>query len=132
LIESKDGSPSRASPPSNVQLDRVIDYIDAHLDEPLTIDRLSGEAGASNSHLRAWFKVATGMTIHRYVLRRRLERARSLLQQDELSLTEIAFASGFAHQSHMSRWMRQEFGATPHALRRRFGQRGSPDPRREL
>jgi AraC family transcriptional regulator len=61
-----------------------------------------------------------------------LRKQRQWLHQDELSLSEIAFAAGFAHQSHMRRWMRQERGATPRALRREFGQLGLRDPRRGL
>jgi len=103
---------------SNTQLKRVIDYIDAHLECSLTIDILSREAGASSSHLRTWFKVATGLTLHRYVLRRRVERARNLLLQGGMSTTEIALAVGFSHQSHLARWMRREMGVTPKTVRR--------------
>ena len=98
------------------QLRRVLDYIEGHLDTTLTIDILSREAGASSSHLRRWFKLATGMTIHRYVVRRRVERAKELLLKNALSTSEIAFACGFAHQSHMARWMRRELNHTPGAL----------------
>jgi AraC family transcriptional regulator len=101
---------------SEAQLKRVLDYIDAHLDQSLTIDRLSREAGASSSHLRTWFKIATGMTVHRYVQRQRVERARSLPLQGKLSISEVAWATGFAHQSHLARWMRRELGYTPRML----------------
>jgi AraC family transcriptional regulator len=103
---------------SDVQLKRVLDYVDAHLHEPLTIDTLSRIANASSSHLRTWFKAATGMTVHRYVLRRRVERARSLLLGGDLSTSEVAHLTGFAHQSHLAHWMRREIGQTPRSLRR--------------
>ncbi|AZO47140.1 MAG: helix-turn-helix domain-containing protein [Mesorhizobium sp.] len=103
---------------SNTQLRHVLEHIDAHLHEPLTIDRLSRVANASSSHLRTWFKAATGMTVHRYVLRRRVERARSLLLGGGLSTSEVAHQAGFAHQSHMAYWMRREIGQTPRGLRR--------------
>ncbi|TIU66310.1 MAG: helix-turn-helix transcriptional regulator, partial [Mesorhizobium sp.] len=99
-------------------LRHVLEHIDAHLHEPLTIDRLSRVANASSSHLRTWFKAATGMTVHRYVLRRRVERARSLLLGGGLSTSEVAHQAGFAHQSHMAYWMRREIGQTPRGLRR--------------
>lgn len=98
------------------QLNRVLDFIEAHIDRPLTIDTLAREAGASSSHLRHWFKHAMGTTIHRYVVRRRVERARLLLAQGTLSLSEVALAAGFAHQSHMARWMRRELGYSPRAM----------------
>jgi AraC family transcriptional regulator len=103
---------------SDAQLKRVLDYVDAHLSEPLTIDTLSRIANASSSHLRTWFKAATGMTLHRYVLRRRVERARSLILGSDLSTSEVAYLTGFAHQSHMAHWMRREIGQTPRSLRR--------------
>ncbi|MDI4235489.1 AraC family transcriptional regulator [Bradyrhizobium sp. Arg237L] len=103
---------------SPIQLKRVLTYIDEKLDQPLTLEILSREAGVSNSHLRTWFKVAMGLTVHRYVLRRRVERARFLLLQGELGPSEVALEVGFAHQSHMARWMRRELGCSPGDLRR--------------
>jgi len=98
------------------QLKRVFDFIEAHIDGPVTIDTLAREAGASSSHLRHWFKQAMGTTIHRYVIKRRVERARLLLGQGTLSLSEVALAAGFAHQSHMARWMRRELGYSPREM----------------
>lgn len=103
---------------SNAQLQRVLEHIEAALHEPLSIHQLSRVAGASSSHLRIWFKVATGVTLHRYVLRRRVERARVLLQRADLSTSEVAEMTGFAHQSHLAHWMRREIGQTPRDLRR--------------
>lgn len=98
------------------QLQRLYDFVESHLDRSLTIATLAREAGASSSHLRHWFKQATGMTIHRYIVRRRVERARLLLLQGTLSKAEVALEAGFSHQSHMVRWMRREFGYAPRGL----------------
>jgi AraC family transcriptional regulator len=106
---------------SATQLRRLFDFIEAHLDQPLTIAALSREAGASSAHLRHWFKLITGTTLHRYVVRRRLERARQLLLAGKLGTGEVALATGFSHQSHMARWMRREMGCTPRGLLRRNG-----------
>ncbi|WP_202359814.1 AraC family transcriptional regulator [Mesorhizobium sp. 131-3-5] len=103
---------------SDTQLKRVLEHIEAALHEPLSVHRLARVAGASSSHLRTWFKVATGVTLHRYVLRRRVERARALLQQGDLSTSEVAELTGFAHQSHLAHWMRREIGQTPRDVRR--------------
>jgi AraC family transcriptional regulator len=54
-----------------------------------------------------------GMPVHRYVVQRRLERARSLLLQGRLNAGQVALEVGFAHQSHMAAWMKREFGMTP-------------------
>jgi AraC family transcriptional regulator len=115
LNEAEEERPARLS---NEQLRRVTEYIDAHLHQPLTLDVLSRIAGASSSHLRSWFKASTGSTVHRYVLLRRVERARSLLIQGKLSTDEIAHQTGFAHQSHLAHWIRRETGQTPRSLRR--------------
>lgn len=106
---------------STAQLQRVIDFIEANLDQPLTLAVLGRVAGASSSHLRQWFKAATGSTVHRYVMRRRVERARVLLLKDAMSASEIALAAGFSHQTHMARWMRRELGFTPRAMPARTG-----------
>jgi AraC family transcriptional regulator len=90
--------------------------VEAHLEKPLTLAELARIAGASSAHLRYWFKSETGVTVHRYVVRRRVERARMLLLQGELRASEVALAAGFAHQSHMARWMRRELGRTPREL----------------
>lgn len=103
---------------TNRQLRELCEYIDVHLDQPLTLSVLSRKIGASSSHLRAWFKMATGTTIHRYILRKRVERARLLLSQGRLSTSEVALAAGFSHQSHLARWMRREYGYTPGRVRK--------------
>lgn len=115
LNDAEQEGPARLS---NTQLRHVFEYIDAHLHEPLTLDVLSRIAGASSSHLRTWFKALTGSTVHRYVILRRVERARSLLMQGHLSTDEIAHQTGFAHQSHLAHWVRRETGQTPRSLRR--------------
>lgn len=108
--------PSLSSRLSARQLQRVFDFVDAHMDRPLTVEVLAREAGASSSRFRESFKQATGMTVHRYVVHRRLQRAEALLQEGRLNVTEVALATGFAHPSHLARWMRRELGYTPREL----------------
>ncbi len=109
----------RARGLSAAQLKRLREFVESHIDQPLTVDMLAHEAGASSSHLRQAFKQATGITVHRYVVRRRIERARLLLDEGGLSAAEVALAAGFSHQSHMARWMRRELGETPRTLLRK-------------
>lgn len=104
---------------SRRELAAVEDYVEAHLDESLSLSRLAGFVGISPSHLKALFKRTTGLTVHAYVVRRRVERARELLVAGRLSASEIALAAGFAHQSHMARWMRRLLGVVPSHLARR-------------
>jgi AraC family transcriptional regulator len=103
---------------SRAQLQRLFEFVEIHIDQPLTLAVLSRETGASSAHLRHWFKQATGTTVHRYVLRRRVERARRLLLEGKLSAAAVALAAGFSHQSHMAYWMHRELGYAPRMLRR--------------
>ena len=59
-----------------------------------------------------------GRSVHRYVVERRVQRARSLLLAGERSIAQVALATGFAHQSHLARWMKRLLGVTPAALLR--------------
>jgi AraC family transcriptional regulator len=104
---------------SERELRRLYDYVEAHLDRDLSLVRLARVAGLSASHLTAMFKRATGLAVHEYVMRRRVERAKLLLVQGRLTPSEIALESGFSHQSHMARWTRRVLGVTPSALARR-------------
>jgi AraC family transcriptional regulator len=104
--------------PDARRVQRVLDHIEANLDQALTLARLARVAGVSSAHLSVWFKARTGLPVHRYVVRRRVERARVLLLQGVLPASEIALAVGFAHQTHMARWLRRELGVTPRELGR--------------
>jgi transcriptional regulator of acetoin/glycerol metabolism/AraC-like DNA-binding protein len=97
---------------------RVRDYIDAHLYESIELVELSGIAGLSMFHFARQFKHSEGMTPHYYIVSRRVERAKEMLAGTNLSLSEIAFAVGFADQSHLTRHFRQIVRITPGQFRR--------------
>jgi AraC family transcriptional regulator len=99
------------------RLRRVTEYIEAHLDQDLSLAELAAIAGYSVSHFKPLFTTATGMSAHRFVMERRIERARLHLADGGMSTTEIAHATGFAHPSHMARCMQRMFGATPGQIR---------------
>lgn len=101
------------------RLRQVIEYIDAGLDRDLRLAELAAVAGYSVSHFKPLFRCAVGMPVHRFVLERRVQRARSLLVGSTSSITDIALATGFAHASHMARCMRRLLGVTPTQLRGR-------------
>lgn len=94
-------------------LQRVVRHIDEHLEEALTLRRLAGQAGMSTGHFARLFKAATGLPPHRYVLNRRLARAKQLLAQGRHGLAEVALAAGFCDQGHLTRCFRQAVGTTP-------------------
>jgi AraC family transcriptional regulator len=103
------------------QLRRIQDYIEDRLAEPLSLDELAAVLGISSSHLKTQFRRATGLPVHQYVIRRRVERARGLLLRTDLPITDIAFEAGFAHQSHMARHVRRVLGVAPAELRKSGG-----------
>jgi len=98
------------------RLRHVIEYIEAHLDQDLSLAELATVAGFSLSHFKPLFKQAAGMPVHRFVLERRIERARTRLLEGGMSMTEIALEAGFAHPSHMARCMRRVLGLSPSQL----------------
>lgn len=99
------------------QLRRVKDYIEAHLDQPLPLRVLAGEACLSEYHFARMFRQSEGLPPHQYVLARRLLRAEQLLRHSALPLTEVALACGFSSASHLTHRFRQSRGLAPSALR---------------
>jgi AraC-like DNA-binding protein len=97
---------------------RVRDHIDTHLSHSIELVELSEIAGLSVFHFARQFKHSEGVTPHHYLVSRRVERARELLAETNLSLSEIAFAVGFADQSHLTRHFRQIVRMTPGQFRR--------------
>jgi len=99
------------------RLRRVRDYIEAHLDEDLSLTVLADIACLSPYHFSRSFKEAAGAGPQRYVIRRRLERAKRLLRQTHQPLAMIAQEAGFADQSHLNSIFRREMGVTPGRFR---------------
>ena len=96
----------------------VCDYIEANLAGDLSLAKLARMAGVSTSHFKALFKAAIGVPTHRYVVRRRVARAAELIKAGGMPLAQVALETGFAHQSHLARAMRNVMGRTPGALAR--------------
>jgi len=92
------------------QLRRLRDYVAAHLDEPIGVEALADIAARSPFHFTRVFTRSVGMTPHRYVVHLRLQRAIELVREGRSGLAEIATRTGFADQSHLSRWVRRVHG----------------------
>jgi AraC family transcriptional regulator len=114
-LQSPDKAPASVRPRALPawRLRRVIEYVEAHLDQDLTLAELAAVAGFSVSHFKPLFSRAAGMPVHRFVLERRVERARVRLMEGRRSRTEIALEAGFTHPSHMARSVRRVLGLTP-------------------
>lgn len=102
---------------SQSKLDTAIDYIHAHLDEDLSIDTLAQLVQISSYYFARLFKQAMGLTPHAYIVQQRLERAKHLLKTTNLPIVEIAYCTGFCHQSRFSTVFRQYVKTSPSAYR---------------
>lgn len=101
---------------------RVGEFIEAQLDQPLSLGQLAGLCALSEYHFARMFRESFGTPPHRYVLQRRLQRACRLLRETTQPLGEVALACGFASASHFTNRFRQTLEATPGEYRQAFRQ----------
>jgi AraC family transcriptional regulator len=99
------------------RLRRVLEYMQAHLDCELSLAALAAVAGMSPYYFSRLFKQSTGLSPHQYLLQQRVERAKRLLADARLSITEVAQRVGFASQAHLAMVFHQRVGATPRQYR---------------
>jgi AraC family transcriptional regulator len=95
---------------------RVLEYIEAHIANDLSLSAIAQACGVSVTLLKVLFPRAFGEPVHQYVIRRRVEHAKQLIVTRRHRLSEVATLAGFAHQSHMTRMMRRVMGVTPSML----------------
>jgi AraC-like DNA-binding protein len=98
-------------------LERVRNYIEQNLANSIRLEILADIAGLSRCHFARAFKRSTGLPPHCFLMQCRLEHAQKLLAETNMSLAQIALASGFSDQSHFSRRFRQSIGLTPRSFR---------------
>jgi transcriptional regulator GlxA family with amidase domain len=98
---------------------RAKDRMDAASDEDWPVTRLADVSGVSAAHFARAFKRAFGAPPHRYLLTRRVERAKALLRDTDLSVTEIAFQTGWNSLGTFGRTFRDITGESPGDLRQR-------------
>jgi AraC family transcriptional regulator len=99
------------------RLRAVTEYIEGHLDASPTLGQMAAVARLSPYHFARQFRAATGLPPHQFVIARRVERARRLLQAGDLSLAEVAAHVGFSDQSQFTRHFRRLVGVTPGLFR---------------
>ena len=112
---------TRAAEETNRRMLRARDAMDRAYAEPLDVPRLAGVAHISEAHFIRTFRSTFGETPHRYLQRRRVERAMFLLRETERSVTEICLDVGFASLGTFSRTFHDIAGETPVAYRARGG-----------
>jgi len=99
------------------KLRRVIDFIRAHIDEPIHLEQLAAAVALSPFHFHREFKRSTGVTPHQYIIQVRMEHAKGLLSGSDMPLAQVAAQVGFADQSHFCATFRRTTSMTPRTYR---------------
>jgi AraC-like DNA-binding protein len=99
------------------KLRRVVEFIEAHIDVPITLARLAAVVYLSPFHFHRQFKRSMGLTPGQYISQLRIKRARTLLSESDLPLAEVAAQVGFADQSHFTAAFRRTTSMTPATYR---------------
>lgn len=102
---------------THVQLQRVIDYIHTYLDQKLSLAELARVVNVSPNYFATLFKHSIGSSPHQYVVQQRVERARAMLVQTELTIADVATQVGFSSQSHLTVQFKRVLGVTPKQVR---------------
>lgn len=103
---------------SKRELRRAVEYVHDNLAGDPTLSEIAAAVGLSPYHFSRRFKESTGLSPHRYVIGRRVERAREMLLRSETPIPEVARRMGFADQAHLTRQMRAFLGLTPGQIRK--------------
>ncbi|MEL4376759.1 AraC family transcriptional regulator [Brucella cytisi] len=104
-------------------LNKVYTYVEDNLHRRITTNSLCDLAGVGPAHFSRLFKKATGLTVHQYVIAKRIERARTLLETTDTPIAEVAHDCGFADQMHLTRVFGASTGTSPASFRRKIRDR---------
>jgi AraC family transcriptional regulator len=107
------------------KLRRALDYISDRLGGELRVAEIAEAVNFSPYHFTRLFKQATGLAPHQYIMQKRIEMAKKLLVETELSIARVALDTGFQSQSRFTTLFRQFTGTTPRAYR---GEHAFPAP----
>ncbi len=121
VLQVTDGLFTHTDGPTDKLVDRALAIVERHFAKDLTDAMVAAQLGLSTSHFRYLFRQATGYPFHKYVVALRLEKARQMLIEQELPVSQVATAVGFTGLSHFSRAFTQRFQASPSHIRRAAG-----------
>src|SRR4029077_18266886 len=97
----------------SARLRRIRELVDAKLEFDLSLDEMAQSVGLSTAHFARMFRKSTGDTPHQFVLRQKLERAKTMLRTPEARVLDVAIACGFKTQQHFAQVFRDVCGFSP-------------------
>lgn len=102
------------------QLNRIAEFVDAHLETPIRVSDLAALAGLSEGYFHRAFRRAIGATPLEFINRKRIERARQILREEpQASIIDVALRVGYTSPNYFARTFRKYVGINPSELRRR-------------
>jgi AraC family transcriptional activator FtrA len=116
--------------PYSGSLAPVIDWMLEHLDQPLSLRTVAEHAHVSTRTLARRFRAETGQPLMAWIATRRVDRVRALLEETDLTITQIAHAAGFGSSESLRRHFIASAGTTPRAYRETFQAQPRPDTER--
>jgi AraC family transcriptional regulator len=119
ILATRHTMKSRAKPNGPLTTDilkRLKEFVLEHLDEALDVATLAKMTNRSQFHFSRTFTRTVGVSPHRYVVHLRLQRAVEMVRDGKFGLAQIAAKTGFADQSHLTRWVRRVHGVSPTQL----------------
>lgn len=114
----KGGGRTATSSALSPTLSEAVEYMSANIDTAINLSDIAQATNRSPSHVSRMFRTELGMPPHRYLINLRVDKARRLLEKTSMSIAEIAYECGFAHQEHLTRLFRRQCDTTPAAYRR--------------
>jgi AraC family transcriptional regulator len=104
----------------SARLRRIKELVLAKIEDDLSLDEMAQSVGLSTAHFARMFRMSTGETPHRFVLRQRLERAKAMLRAPNARVLDVAVACGFKTQQHFAQVFRDVCGVSPTVYRQDF------------
>lgn len=104
----------------SMAVQEILSYISQHYGESVTLDQIAKELSFSTSECCRMFKKVTGETIFSYLLTYRIVKATELLRETELSISDIAYETGFGSTSYFIEKFKEKTGTTPLKFRKKF------------
>lgn len=102
---------------SKLKLKQILEYIDEHLEKPISLAELAAIAQISPHYFASLFKQSVGVPPHQYLVQQRITKVKQLLRSTDLTIAEIASCTGFSSQSHLTQTFCKYLAITPKIYR---------------